>query len=281
MHVSWRKRISRLIRGDMRARIMGTYGDGILSRTKNGLLIVDPRDFNVARSLLNHGSYDWRDIQWLARVLDDQSSIVFVGAHIGSLLIPLARQSGARRVIAFEPSPRNHHLLKLNLLLNELGFVEVHQVAAGDGESTVRFTENRINSGNSRVSENGEVQVQVSRLDTILQADAAVDLLVMDTEGFEVRAMRGASATLRKTKYFYVEYAPEQLTEQGSAPREFLETVAERFSSMYIPGNPSRFFADRSYVAYLRDVPPRKGLLLNLLFSNEQSARPELTTHQR
>ena len=276
MHVSWRKRFSRLIRGNIRARIMGAHGDGILSRTKNGLLVVDPRDFAISRSLLKHGSYDWREIQWLARILNEQSSIVFVGAHIGSLLIPIARQSGSGRVIALEPSPRNHHLLKLNLLLNELNSVQVQRVAAGDSEGTVQFTENRINSGNSRVSKSGDVQVPVTRLDTLLNTEAAVDLLVMDTEGFEVRAMRGAAGTLRRTSYFYVEFAPEQLTEQGSGPQEFIDTVAERFSSMYIPGNPTRFFADRSYVAFLRDLPMRKGLLLNLLFSNEQSARTEL-----
>jgi FkbM family methyltransferase len=276
MHVSWRKRLSRLVRGNIRARIMGAYGDGILARTKNGFLVVDPRDFNVSRSLLTHGSYDWREIQWLARVLNVRSHIVFVGAHIGSLLIPIAKQSGSHRIVAFEPSPRNHHLLQLNALLNELDFVEIHRVAAGDCEGTVRFTENKINSGNSRVSQIGEVEVPVSCLDTILRDDAPIDLLVMDTEGFEVRAMRGAAATLRKTRYFYVEYAPEQLAEQGSEPREFIDAVAEQFSSMYIAGNPTRFFSDRSYISFLRDMPPRKGLLLNLLFSNEQSARAEL-----
>src|SRR3569832_1190019 len=195
MHVSWRKRFSRLIRGDIRARIMGAHGDGILARTQNGLLIVDPRDFNVSRSLLNHGSYDWPDIQWLARILDERSTVVFVGAHIGSLLNPIARQSGSRRIIAFEPSPRNHRLLALNILLNELNSVEIHQVAAGDSEGTVRFTENRINSKNSRVSYMVFVLVPVSLLYTIFSTEGAENQLVMDTEGFEVRAMRGAAAT--------------------------------------------------------------------------------------
>src|SRR5215510_10338571 len=103
MHVSWRKRLSRLIRGEIRARILGAHGDGILARTQNGLLIVDPRDFAVARSLLNRGSYDWREIQWLARIVDERSHIVFVGAHIGSLLIPIAKQSGSRQIVALEP----------------------------------------------------------------------------------------------------------------------------------------------------------------------------------
>jgi len=276
MHVSWRKRLFRLIRGNIRARVLGAHGDGILARSRNGLLIVDPRDFNVSRSLLRHGSYDWPDVQWLSGILDERSVVVFVGAHIGSVLIPIARQSGAQRVVALEPSPRNHDLLKLNVLLNELKSVEIHQVAAGDHEGTLQFTENKINSGNSRVSRSGETQVRVSRLDTVLAAEPSIQLVVMDVEGFEVQAMRGATATLGRTKYFYAEYAPEQLAEQGSSSAEFIEAVAERFSSMYVRGPTTSFFPNRSYVEFLRNIPPRKGLLMNLLFSNEQSAHAKL-----
>jgi FkbM family methyltransferase len=277
MHVSWRKRISRRIRGEIRAKLLGAHGDGILALTKNGLLIVDPRDFNVSRSLLEGGSYDWQDIQRLARIVNQRSSIVFVGSHIGALLIPIALQSGSRRVIAFEPSPRNHRLLTMNVALNGLDCVEIHQLAAGDREGTVRFTENLINSGHSRVSESGDVQVQVSRLDTVLSSQAAIDLLVMDTEGFEVHAMRGGQATLAKTRHFYVEYAPEQLREQGSEPQEFLDLVADRFSSMYLASDDMKFFPDRSYISFLRALPPQRGLLLNLLFSDDAAAREELT----
>ncbi len=276
MHVSWRKRVSRLIRGNIRARVLGAHGDGILAHSQNGPLIVDPRDFNVSRSLLTHGSYDWQDVQWLLRIVDERSVMVFVGAHIGSLLIPIAKQSCAQRVVAFEPSPRNHHLLKLNVLLNELKSVEIHRVAAGNQEGTVQFTENKINSGNSRVSRVGETQVPVLRLDSVLKAEPAIQLLVMDVEGFEVHAMRGAAAALDRTQYFYTEYAPEQLAEQGSSCEEFIEVVAARFSSMYIRGRTTRFLPNKSYVEFLRNLPPRKGLLMNLLFSNEQSARAEL-----
>jgi FkbM family methyltransferase len=192
------------------------------------------------------------------------------------LLIPIALESGSRHVIAFEPSPRNHHLLTMNVALNGLDFVEIHQLAAGDREGIVRFSENLINSGNSHVSENGEVQVQVSRLDTVLSSQAKIDLLVMDTEGFEVHAMRGGKATLEKTRHFYVEYAPEQLREQGSEPQEFLDLVADRFSSMYLASDQMKFFPDRSYISFLRTLPSQRGLLLNLLFSDDTSAREEL-----
>lgn len=276
MHVPWRKRISRAIRGELRARVLSTHGEGILANTRNGLLIVDPRDFGVSRALLTSGKYDWTAIEWLCRTLVDNSRIVFVGAHIGALVVPIALKSGSRDIVAFEPSPTNHRLLSMNLALNGLQAIEVHRIAAGDAPGTMRFAHNPTNSGNSRISAAGDIEVQVSRLDDMLKSSPDIDMLVMDTEGFEVRAMRGAGATLRKTDCFYVEYAPDQLREQGSRPEEFIDAAAESFCSMYLPGEPVRFFPDKSFVAYLRELPPRRALLLNLLFTNEASPRPEL-----
>jgi FkbM family methyltransferase len=276
MHVSWRKWLSRTIRGRIRARILSNYGEGIVANTRNGVLIVDPRDFNVSRSLLRHGSYDWAEVEWLGRLLNEHSQIVFVGAHIGALLVPIALRSGSRKILAFEPSPHNHRLLSRNVALNGLQSISVQRLAAGDFEGMVRFVENRINSGNSRISQAGEIEVQVCRLDAVLASVPQIDLLVMDTEGSEVRAMRGGVATLTKSRYFYVEYAPEQLLEQGNKPGEFIELVAGMFTSMYLPGGPPKFFPHKTYVSYLKGLPLRRGLLLNLLFSNESIPHPPL-----
>ena len=43
-------------------------------------------DFNVSRSLLQNGEYDWPQITWLKQVLHAQSRVVFAGAHIGAVL---------------------------------------------------------------------------------------------------------------------------------------------------------------------------------------------------
>jgi FkbM family methyltransferase len=260
MYIPWRKRISRTI--------------GVAAQTKNGLLIVDPRDFGVSRSLLTQGSYDWSVISWLAPLLGRESRMVFVGAHLGALLIPLALQSGSRDIVAFEPNPSTHQLLEINLALNELDDVTIHRLAVGDRKGSIGFTQNRLNSGNSRVSQTGEVVVAMTTLDSALYPDSsAVDLLVMDAEGFEVHAIRGATQTLARTRYFYVEYAPEQLIEQGSSPEQFIERLASQFESMYLPGEPARFFPSHTYVRYLSELPQRRGLLLNLLFTHD--ATPE------
>src|SRR5262249_1256764 len=125
MQVSWWKRLSRTIRGHFRAKSLSNYGVGIVACTVNGYLVTDPRDFNVSRALLSHGSYDWAEILWLMRVLDRNAHIVFVGAHLGALVVPIARALRSARVIAFEPSPQNYKLLQLNVALNGLSNVWV------------------------------------------------------------------------------------------------------------------------------------------------------------
>jgi FkbM family methyltransferase len=282
MYVPWRKRVSRLIRGRLRSLTLSDHGIGVLADTKNGLLVVDPRDFGVSGSLLARGRYDWAAIVWLLPLLNSESRIVFVGAHLGALLVPIAMHSGSRRIVAFEPAPHNYRLLKMNLTLNGLTATIVHNQAVGNSEGSVRFTQNPINTGNSRISRDGEVIVPMTTLDVALQPEWKVtDLLVLDTEGFEVYAMRGGLRTLAQTRYLYVEFAPEQLVEQGSTPKEFIDLVASRFESMYLQGEKVEFFPSRTYAKYLTELPMRRGLLLNLLFSNDIQPEPRLISKPR
>jgi FkbM family methyltransferase len=275
MHISWRKRVSRALRGRLRGMALSNHGLGVVAVTKNGVLVVDPRDFGVSTSLLAYGNYDWEAVSWLLPLVGRESRLVFVGAHLGALLVPVAAHSGSRTIVAFEPVPDTCRLLTLNVALNGLAGISVHQQAIGDTEGSVRFTQNPINTGNSRVSNTGEIVVPVSTLDDALKREAwtYTDLLVLDAEGFEARAMRGASNTLSQTRYFYVEYSPEQLREQGSTAEEFLDLAATYFQSMYVQGRSGGFFPARTYLQYLRDLPERRGLLMNLLFSND--AQPD------
>lgn len=276
MKTSFYKRLSRTIRGRLRSRILAGYGIGVVAVTHNGTLVVDPGDFNVSRQLLNRGQYDWDEVQLLASLLDQTSRIVFVGAHVGALLVPVTKASGASEVIAYEPSPKNHRMLLMNLALNGLQRVRVENAAVGAEPGTVRFTENRINTGNSRVlRDSGEIEVSVVTLDdTLPQSWPVVDLIVMDVEGFEVNAMRVAARTLAKTRRLYIEFAPEQLEEQGSSVDEFVELTSAHFTSAYIMGKERCFLPPGQFPDYLRTLPRRRGLLLNLLFTREEGVDP-------
>jgi FkbM family methyltransferase len=264
------------LRGHWRSRSLGEHGVAIIAETKNGLLAVQAGDFNVSRELLLHGEYDWPQTRWLIDLLSGRSRVVFAGAHIGAVLVPIVRATAPRAVLAFEPSPRNFELLSMNLNLNGIGGVVTQNTALGEQPGKVRFTENSINTGNSRVAAlDGEITVALDTLDRAIPADwESIDLIVMDTEGSEVAAMRGGQATLSKTRNLYVEFAPEQLREQGSSAAQFAEMAARHFKSAYIFGAPMLFVGSGGFLEYFEGLQLRRSLLVNVLFTQDLEANP-------
>lgn len=277
MRYPYVKRLSRQLRGRWRAKSLGEHAIAILAETKNGRLCVHAGDFNVSRSLLENGEYDWPQISWLKQLLDAKSRVVFAGAHIGAVLIPLARASGTRSVVAYEPSPRNFRLLNVNLALNEIQGVVAINKALGDRAGIIQFTENSINTGNSRVAPaNGEITVILDTLDRTIPAKwDSIDLIVMDTEGSEVAVMRGAQMSLARTKNLYVEFSPEQLREQGSNAVEFVATVEQYFKSAYVFGDPIVFLGPEKFAEYLKGLQHHRSLLLNVLFTQDLAPNPQ------
>ena len=159
-------------------------------------------------------------------------------------------------MVAYEPSPRNYRLLNMNLALNEIQGVLAVNTALGSRAGRIQFTENSINTGNSRVATaDGEITVGLDTLYWTLPADwASIDLIVMDTEGSEVAVMQGAQVSLARTKNLYVEFSPEQLREQGSSAIEFVETVEKYFKSAYIFGAPIVFLGPEEFAAHLKGL---------------------------
>ena len=272
------KLLSRRVRGRWRTKTLGAHGVAIVTETKNGLLAVQAGDFNVSRSLLSDGEYDWPQITWLKALLEPGSRLIFAGAHIGSVLVPLVRHAATRAVIAYEPSPRNFKLLSMNLRLNGMDGVVALNAALGERSGKIQFTENGINTGNSRVAAaDGEITVDMETLDRTVAADwDPIDLIVMDTEGSEVAAMRGGQATLARTRNLYVEFSPEQLGEQGSTAAEFVETAEKHFKSAYVFGAPILFLGPGQIAGHFKAVQDRRGLLLNVLFTQDAEADPRL-----
>jgi len=271
MKVPLLKRLSRQMRGRWRAKALGLHGIGVVADTRNGLLAVQPGDFNVSRALLQRGEYDWPQIALLSGLVGATSRLIFAGAHIGALLIPIVQAAGTRTVCAYEPSPNNYRLLTMNLALNEIDGIVVRNTAVGESPGMIRFTENRINTGNCRVDMlGGGIAVPMDTLDRSVPPEwDSIDLIVMDVEGSEVAAMRGAQSVLAKTKRLYVEFAPEQLREQGATSEEFIALAARFFKSAYVIDGSMKFIHAADFSAHFLPLSRQRGLLLNLLFTQE------------
>ena len=225
-------------------RSLGHDVTGLIVDAKNGRFAVDPADLEVGAKLRLHGAYGMDEVERIAGLIDETSSVLVVGSHIGSLVIPIAKMCS--KVVAVEANPRNYRLLETNIKLNDATNVEPHHVAASSKEEKIRFQMNTVNSGGSKrvpvhnryiyTYDNPEViEVQAHALDAYLD-DHAFDLVLIDIEGSEYFAMQGMSSILGQTKTLIVEFLPHHITNvAGVALDDFLAQVPEHFTKLTVP----------------------------------------------
>ena len=231
--------------------VIGEHAVAVLADSANGLLLTPVTDFYIGRKLCQHGTFDPRTVERLSALVDQDADVLFVGAHIGSFLVPIARR--CRSVVGVEANPATFRLLELNVIVNRLSNVEVFNVAALDREGAVRFVANRVNTGGSKIlpeeadhpefdfEDPDVVEVRAAKLDDVL-GGRSFDLIVFDVEGSEYRALRGMSETLAGARQIVIEFGPHLIESvAGIKAAQFLGAIPERFTSASLLGE------DKSY----------------------------------
>ena len=131
--------------------------------------------------------------------------VLEIGAWLGAFT-KHALQSGASRVIAFEPQPLNRNCFEQNFSEEiTAGRVVVVEQAAWDWAGSVRMAnvgpDNPYRSGKGfAVAYEGPFEVEAATIDEVVTRLelARVDFINLDTEGGEARALRGARGTIQR-----------------------------------------------------------------------------------
>jgi FkbM family methyltransferase len=134
--------------------------------------------------------------EFLKLYLKEGMVFVDVGANIGSHAITAARLVGAKgSVYAFEADLDTYRLLLANIELNHLHNVTVRQTCVSDEVGTVSFFKHK-DSAKSSIVDRGEkvaVTLPADKLDNMIPPDVRIDILKVDVEGAEMRALAGAT----------------------------------------------------------------------------------------
>ena len=196
----------------------------------------DLRD-SISREVFVTGRYAPQETALVRALLSPGGTMVDVGANWGYFTLLGAHLVGrGGRVIAFEPDPRLFAALRANVEGNGLGWVTPLPLAAAEAPGTLTLAGHDPEGGNWGLSSlvaagqgGASFQVEAATVDAALDARGIgrVELLKMDIEGAEDRALRGMAAGLAAGRYrrVLVELHP-QLHPAG---RALLDEVAETF----------------------------------------------------
>jgi FkbM family methyltransferase len=134
-----------------------------------------------------------------ARVFD-------VGAHQGVVGLMLGHRVGPTgQVVTVEPNPHNFAACGRNAELNEMPWVVPHRAAISDREGTIAFNCG-LNGAAAEVSDYaGVIEVPAVTLDALAARYGPPDVVFLDVEGFECRALAAADATFAAGADWFVE----------------------------------------------------------------------------
>jgi len=199
--------------------------------TAHGLFSVDMVLDKKIGSCLQRGYYHQEDTLLLLRHFITPGSVVLdIGAHIGTLAIPLGKIAG--KVIAFEPSPSTYALLAMNIEQNQ-STVEARKkgLGASAGRASLEVR-NSSNAGANTLAVGGGA-IEVSTLDAEVRD---VDFIKIDVEGMELSVFEGGRRLIEKEKpVIFCEINLFALRAHASSPRKIERFLRKLGYELYYP----------------------------------------------
>lgn len=193
-------------------------------------------DPQVGLAIARDRQYEPHLTRQLRALLGPGSVFVDVGANIGFFTLLAAARVGPKgRVHAFEARADNLSLLRRSVEDNGFANVEVHQCAVSDRAGNLAFFASGTWYSNGRIVGDDEAgserlpRVRAVTLDQVLANEPRVDVIKMDIEGAEARALAGMRGLLRRHRpVLLTEFSPDLLQlSSGIAPPAYLAALAE------------------------------------------------------
>jgi FkbM family methyltransferase len=217
---------------------------GLVAETQIGTMVTPIDDMFVSEQLLTDGVWQEEELARLLPLIRPDDAVLIVGAHIGSLALPLSKH--CRKLVAIEANPDTFRVLRMNVLINQRDNIEPIHIAVDEKEGELSFVKSRANSGGAKrmpklqradyfFDKPEVVTVKTARLDDLL-AGQEFGFVLMDIEGSEYFALKGGQRILAGARALAIEYLPHHLEfVAGVTPEQFTEVIAPHFDQLYVP----------------------------------------------
>ena len=248
-----------------------------LLKTTIGDYVVDPRDEFVCKELKSTGDYQPSERALYFHLLKPTDNVLWLGAHIGALLLPLSRVVNS--VVAFEANPYTFSLFEKNIEINSAKNIVSHNLAVSDRFETVSFVCNVTNSGGSKrmplvpdpmyLDDRTEIlDVQAISIDAFFP-DEHFDFIFMDIEGSEHLAMKGMPLAIACCRVLVAEFVPHHLKNVANITVDQFLELLQAFDNIYIPELEKTVSKDKARQVFHKMYAESIGSSGCIFFNNE------------
>lgn len=233
----------------------------LLLQSDVGSLWMHKDDQVMTRAVACYGVWEAETARWLREALHVGGVMLDIGANIGYDTIVCARAVGpSGHIIALEPDRENYALLCANLWDSRIAQVYPLCVAAAHTTGTTILSLSDDNRGDHRTFYSSQTRTEMVVpcvwVDDLLQRDAWVDVVKIDTQGANHRVVEGIQALLARSRpLMHIEFWPDGIVEGGDDPLAvlaFYRGLGYTFSLLEEPSVRSNTHNDEACVAAAR-----------------------------
>ena len=223
--------VRRFYRSAFRATV--PVGEVIEIETHGARMFLDPHDGGVGYQLVIGRGYESATTELFERELAPGMIVVDLGANVGYYsLLAAARVGPEGQVFAFEPAPENIALLERSIAANGFDRLTLVPKACSDFNGPVQLHLSKAGKGLHTIGTPGDgweaIEVECVRLDDYFAgAEPEIDLMKIDIEGAEMRALDGMSSILEGSRKLRIltEVNPTALSANGTDAEAYIRRL--------------------------------------------------------
>lgn len=169
------------------------------SRDRGIRIVCAPKDFRIAPiETLNFSDYEKDESAMMENLVMENDAFFDIGANIGWYSLNIAASRRNAQIFAFEPIPKTFAQLQVNVALNLMSNISIHNFGFSNLSGNVDFFYYPEGSGNAsyaNVTERSDVETVTCQLKTldeyIASSKQRIDFIKCDVEGAELFVFEG------------------------------------------------------------------------------------------
>ncbi|MFT5820434.1 MAG: FkbM family methyltransferase [Crocinitomix sp.] len=230
--------------------IYKTFGEGVYAKAYAKGKVRD----------INNGVLDEKEAAFLAHFIQNDSTVLDIGANYGHYAIDMSRICKNGHVFAFEPVPFTHKVLEKIVAHFGSTNITLNHAAVSDKLGTIEMTVPLLdfgapNTGVAYVGEQTETAGKTVKVKTIaideLPFSSKIDFIKIDIEGHEPHAFKGMKNLLLKDRpVILIEFSHPCLNRADSKPSEFATYIKNELSYTFTQ------VANKSLELVQNETPP-------------------------